>query len=154
MGGGESLRNTITNTKAKLALRLGFRQLKGLTEKDATALVAAREQGDFATMRSVWLRAGLSARSLETLAKGDAWGSVALNRRGALWAAKGLGPPPLPLFAAADRAEGTEPPVALPAMSMGQEVTEDYRHLSMSLKTHPMALLRQAMAERGTVWAQ
>ena len=54
-------------------------------------------------MRSVWLSAGLSARALETLAKGDAWGSVALNRRGALWAAKGLGPPPLPLFAAADR---------------------------------------------------
>jgi len=135
----------------KRALRLGFRQLKGCKEDDATALVEAREKGDFITMRSVWLRAGLSARALETLAKGDAWGSVALNRRGALWAAKGLGPPPLPLFAAADRAEGSEPPVALPAMSMGQEVTEDYRHLSLSLKTHPMALLRQAMAERGYV---
>ena len=115
------------------------------------ALTAAREKGDFATMRSVWLSAGLSARALETLAKGDAWGSVALNRRGALWAAKGLGPPPLPLFAAAEKAEGAEPPVMLPAMSMGQEVTEDYRHLSLSLKNHPMALLRQAMAERGYV---
>jgi error-prone DNA polymerase len=138
-------------TKAKFALRLGFRQLKGFREEDAKVLVAAREQGDFATMRSVWLRAGLSARALETLAKGDGWGSVGLNRRGALWAAKGLGPPPLPLFAAADRAEGTEPQVALPPMSMGQEVTEDYRHLSLSLKTHPMALLRPAMTEDGYV---
>ncbi len=54
--------------------RLGFRQLKGFREEDAKALIAAREQGDFATMRAVWLRAGLSERALETLAKGDAWG--------------------------------------------------------------------------------
>jgi error-prone DNA polymerase len=137
--------------KPKLALRLGFCQLKGLKENDAKALVAAREQGDFATMRSVWLRAGLSARALETLAKGDGWGSVGLNRRGALWAAKGLGAKPLPLFAAADRAEAAEPTVTLPAMSMGQEVTEDYRHLSLSLKTHPLALLRESFAAQGIV---
>jgi error-prone DNA polymerase len=142
---------TLEPTGEKFALRLGFRQLKGLREEDANALVEAREKGDFATMRSVWLQAGLSARALETLAKGDAWGSVALNRRGALWAAKGLGPPPLPLFAAAERAEGAEPSVTLPAMSMGQEVTEDYRHLSLSLKTHPMALLRQTFAGQGFV---
>jgi error-prone DNA polymerase len=142
---------TLEPTGAKFALRLGFRELKGLREEDANALVEAREKGDFATMRSVWLRAGLSARALETLAKGDAWGSVALNRRGALWAAKGLGQPPLPLFAAADKAEGAEPSVILPAMSMGQEVTEDYRHLSLSLKTHPMALLRATFAAQGFV---
>jgi len=142
---------TLEPTGGKFALRLGFRQLKGFKEDDADTLVEARVKGDFATMRSVWLRAGLSARALETLAKGDAWGSVALNRRGALWAAKGLGPPPLPLFTAADRAEGAEPPVILPAMSMGQEVTEDYRHLSLSLKTHPIALLRQTFAAQGFV---
>ena len=102
-------------------------------------------------MRSVWLRAGLSGRALETLAKGDGWGSIGLNRRGALWAAKGLGPKPLPLFAAADRAEAAEPAVTLPAMSMGQEVTEDYRHLSLSLKTHPLALLRERFAAQGIV---
>jgi error-prone DNA polymerase len=119
-----------------------------MNKEEAEKLITAREKGDFATMRAVWLRAGLSARALETLAKGDAWGSVALNRRGALWAAKGLGPPPLPLFAAA---ESAEPPVILPAMSMGQEVTEDYRHLSLSLKTHPMALLRETFAAQGFV---
>jgi error-prone DNA polymerase len=146
---------TLEGAQPKLALRLGFRQLKGFKRDDAKALVVAREQGDFATMRSVWLRAGLSARALETLAKGDGWGSVGLNRRGALWAAKGLGPKPLPLFAAADRAEAPEakgePTVILPGMSMGQEVTEDYRHLSLSLKTHPLALLRARFAAQGIV---
>jgi error-prone DNA polymerase len=142
---------TLEHGNPRRALRLGFCQLKGFNEKDANALVAAREKKDFATMRSVWLAAGLSARALETLAKGDAWGGVGLNRRGALWAAKGLGPKPLPLFAAADKAEADEPSVILPAMSMGQEVTEDYRHLSLSLKTHPVALLRDMLAVQGTV---
>ncbi len=131
------------------ALRLGFRQLKGFREDDAKALVAAREKGDVATMRAVWLSAGLDARALETLARGDAWGSAGLNRRGALWAAKGLGPKPLPLFAAAGAP--AEPAVTLPSMSMGQEVTEDYRHLSLSLKQHPAALLRPMLAARRIV---
>ncbi len=148
MGGGERRHSPVPT---KFALRLGFRQLKGFNENDAKELIKAREKGDFATLRSVWLRAGLSDRALETLAKGDAWNSVRLNRRGALWAAKGLGLKPLPLFAAAEGAEAAEPKVALPAMSMGQEVTEDYRHLRLSLKCHPMALLRPAMAERGIV---
>jgi error-prone DNA polymerase len=149
--GGAKIGASSLAEKPKFALRLGFRQLNGIKEDDVKALVAAREQGDFATMRSVWLRAGLSGRALETLAKGDGWGSIGLNRRGALWAAKGLGPKPLPLFAAADRAEAAEPAVTLPAMSMGQEVTEDYRHLSLSLKTHPLALLRERFAAQGIV---
>jgi len=140
-----------TVAEKTFALRLGFRQLKGFREEDAKALVAARKQGDFATLRSVWLRAGLGARALETLAKGDAWRSVALNRRGALWAAKGLGVRPLPLFAAADRAQAAEPAVTLPAMSLGQEVTEDYRHLRLSLKCHPVALLRDMLGTQGIV---
>jgi error-prone DNA polymerase len=127
----------------KFALRLGFRQLKGFREDDANALIAARAQGDFTTMRAVWLRAGLGARALETLAKGDGWNSVDLDRRGALWAAKGLGPRPPPLFAETD---SREPAVSLPAMSPGQEVTEDYRHLGLSLKQHPLALLRDRLA--------
>ena len=141
----------LNHTPPKFALRLGFRQIKGFREEDARALVAARAQGDFTTMRTLWLRAGLSGRALETLAKGDAWGSIDLNRRGALWAAKGLGPKPLPLFAAAAARgeDAAEPAVTLPAMSLGQEVVEDYRHLRLSLKCHPLALLRETLAERG-----
>jgi error-prone DNA polymerase len=151
LGGGECRQNTALSKQPRFALRLGFRQLKGFREQDAAALVEARAKGDFATMRSVWLGAGLSGRALETLAKGDGWGGIGLNRRAALWAAKGLGSKPLPLFAAADKAEAIEPTVTLPSMSMGQEVTEDYRHLSLSLKTHPMALLRETIAAQGIV---
>jgi error-prone DNA polymerase len=118
-----------------------------MNEETANKLVAAREQGDFATMRSVWLGAGLDSRALETLAKGDAWNSLDLNRRGALWAAKGMGPKPLPLFAAV-KAEAPEPLPALPPMPLGQEVSEDYRHLRLSLKRHPVALLRDMLAAR------
>jgi len=130
---------------------LGFRQVKGFNEDDAKKLVAARAEGDFATMRALWLRAGLGGRALETLAKGDAWNSLDLNRRGALWAAKGLGPKPLPLFAAAAARgeDAAEPMVTLPAMPLGQEVAEDYRHLRLSLKCHPVALLREALTRRG-----
>ncbi|MBV9550788.1 MAG: error-prone DNA polymerase, partial [Alphaproteobacteria bacterium] len=53
----------------------------------------------------------------------------------------------LPLFARATLAE-QETPVALPAMSLGQQVVEDYRHLHLSLKTHPAALLRPALDGR------
>jgi error-prone DNA polymerase len=133
---------------AKFALRLGFRQLKGFKEEDAKALIQARETGDFATMRAVWMRAGLSVRALENLAKGDGWGSVGLDRRGALWAAKGLDARPPPLFATID---SPEPAMVLPTMSLGQEVTEDYRHLRLSLKRHPLALLRDPLTARRIV---
>jgi error-prone DNA polymerase len=132
----------------KFALRLGFRQIKGFGENDAKALVAAREQGDLATMRALWLRAGLSERALETLARGDSWNSIGLGRRDALWAAKGMGPKPLPLFTVPST---IEPAVTLPAMPIGQEVTEDYRHLRLSLKRHPVALLRDRVAGLGVM---
>jgi error-prone DNA polymerase len=130
----------------RIALRLGLRQIKGFSEESAKTLIAARARGDHHTMRSVWLASGLSGRSLETLAKGDAWGSMGVNRRGALWQAKGLRLKPLPLFAAAETAE---PQVTLPAMTMGQEVTEDYRHLRLSLKQHPVSLLRDMLTGQG-----
>ncbi len=136
------------------ALRLGFRQIKGFREADATALVAARDRGDGAAMARLWRTSELQRRAIETLAKGDAWGSQGLNRRAAEWAAMGLDTA-APLFAAADAAElRREAAVALPAMSLGEEVTEDYRHLRLSLKEHPVALLRASLAARRIVPSQ
>jgi error-prone DNA polymerase len=133
------------------ALRLGFRQIKGFREADAEALVAARAAGDFASMHRLARASGLGRAAIETLANADGWGSLALDRRAALWQAKGLDAGgALPLFAAAERRgaapEPAEPAAALPAMSLGEEVTEDYRHLRLSLKTHPLALLRETLA--------
>ncbi len=126
------------------ALRLGLRQVKGFREDDALALVAAREAGDAVTMQLLWQRNGkLKRAAFEKLADGDGWNGIGLKRRDALWAASGLGEKPLPLFAAATRPDSsTEPEVALPVMSLGEEVTADYNHLRLSLKAHPLSLLR------------
>jgi error-prone DNA polymerase len=125
------------------ALRLGLRQVKGLREHDAKELVAARKAGDAATMRRLWQRSMVKRQAFEKLADGDGWNGVGLKRRDALWAASGLGEKPLPLFTPAMRPDtSAEPAVALPAMSLGEEVTADYNHLRLSLKAHPLSLLR------------
>jgi hypothetical protein len=72
------------------ALRLGFRKIKGLAERDAKLIVAKRNV-PYASVRDLWLRTGLSPRVIERLADADAFGSVGLARRQALWAAKALG---------------------------------------------------------------
>ncbi|NWG76256.1 MAG: error-prone DNA polymerase, partial [Rubrivivax sp.] len=74
------------------ALRLGFRQIKGLAAADLERLVAARRTGPFRDVHDLWRRSGLSASVLETLAGADAFGSLGLDRRGALWAIRTLGP--------------------------------------------------------------
>jgi error-prone DNA polymerase len=82
------------------ALRLGLRQVKGLAEADATRLVADRPAGGYRDAAVLWRRSGLGLAVLERLAEADAFRSLGLDRRQALWALKGLGQPPLPLFAA------------------------------------------------------
>lgn len=130
----------------RLALRLGFRQIKGLREEDAAWIAAARGNG-YADVESLWRRAGVPPATLERLAESDAFAALGLNRRDALWAAKALaGPAPLPLFGA-DGEGGQEPAVTLPAMTLGQEVVEDYLSLRLSLRAHPMELLRPRLPE-------
>ena len=80
------------------ALRLGLRQIKGFAEADAERLVAARGIG-YPDPQALWRRSGLGRAALERLAEADAFRSVGLDRRRALWALKALGDPPLPLFA-------------------------------------------------------
>jgi error-prone DNA polymerase len=151
-----------------LALRLGLRQVKGLAAAAAEALMAARGNG-YADPAALHRRAGLSAKALEALARADAFRSMGLTRREALWAVKGLPPSAkssaksgaktgarsvasLPLFAAAGEDErGPDPAVALPGMSPGEEVVEDYASLRFSLKAHPISFLRAELAAEGMV---
>ncbi|WP_349038857.1 error-prone DNA polymerase [Pseudotabrizicola sp. 4114] len=129
-----------------LALRLGFRQIKGLREEDANWIVAARGNG-YPDVESLWRRAGVPPDTLERLAEGDAFAALGLTRRDALWAAKALrAPAPLPLFGP-DGEGGVEPAVFLPRMTLGQEVIEDYLSLRLSLRAHPMELLRPRLPE-------
>jgi error-prone DNA polymerase len=138
------------------ALRLGLRQVKGLAQEDAQALVAQRGAG-YPDPLAVWRRAGLKPLALEALARADAYRSQGLARREALWAVKRLPgekkkSAPLPLFAAAgieDR--GPEPAVALPRMDLSEHVVDDYMALRFSLKAHPLAFLRDSLAAEGIV---
>lgn len=133
--------------KGGLALRLGFRQVRSMREEDANWLTAARGNG-YRTVEDVWRRAGLGARMLSVLAEADAFAALGLTRREALWAARALGPSePLPLFAGDLDGEGiAEVPVALPAMTEGENVVEDYVAMRLTLRTHPVALLRDRLS--------
>jgi error-prone DNA polymerase len=135
------------------ALRLGFRQIKGLAAHDAEALIAARGRG-YAGVGELARRSGLGAAALVTLARADAFGSLGLDRRRALWAIRGL-QAPLPLFAAAGTGErDREPVVRLPEAAVGEQVADDYRLLRLSLRAHPLALLRDGLATEGYLPAE
>lgn len=132
--------------KGGLALRLGFRQIKGLSEEDATWITAARGNG-YQSVRDVWRRAGLGPNVLVRLAEADAFGGLDINRRTALWEAKALAPgPALPLFASDIDGEVVDEPTALlPQMTLGEEVVEDYVSTRLTLRAHPVALLRHIL---------
>ena len=210
--------------RPRMALRLGLRQIKGFKEDDAAKLVAARTAA-YHDVYDLWRRAGLSSAALEKLAEADAFSSLGLKRRKALWAVRGLKDSPLPLFAAAEQtaaergrgkpkplpltpgsgpllrdgasrllsmrpaSRGTgapqhedvnfnphpeearravskvapetapieilrEPEVSLPAMAVGEEVICDYSSLRLSLKHHPLELLRPNLQHSGAVPAK
>ena len=129
-----------------LALRLGFRQIKGLGDDDAQWIARARGNG-YRTVRDVWRRAGLSPKVLGRLAEADAFASIGLNRREALWEAQALHRgPDLPLFARDMEGEAIREVMAdLPRMTEGEEVVEDYVAMRLSLRAHPVALLRHIL---------
>ncbi len=140
------------------AVRLGLRQIRGFREADAALLVTAREK-PYRSVRDLWLRSGISRAGLEKLAEADAFRSIGLDRRQALWEVRALDPlsaaERLPLFAAAqdiaERDLQTEAQVALPLMRQGEHVVNDYRALSLSLKAHPVSFLRERLAAQAIV---
>jgi len=140
-----------------IALRLGLRQVDGLPEHVAAALVTAREEGGaYADVGELRDRARVPVGHIERLASADAFGSMDMSRRQALWDARSLvGGSDLPLFAHADeRDEGAERGRAiLPRMPLSEEVVADYQTTRLSLKAHPMSFLRASLAERGFVRA-
>ena len=157
------------------ALRLGLRMVDGLRRDDGLTLVAARnvaahntkppsartkaEQTEqerrheglpFTSVHDLWRRSGLSVAALERLAAADAFRSMGLDRRQALWQVRGLdGGDPLPLFDWGEtRAQGPEPQIELPQMALSDHVVSDYQTLRLSLKAHPMSFLRARLQKR------
>jgi DNA-directed DNA polymerase III PolC len=130
-----------------LALRLGFRQIRAMREEEADWIASARGNG-YRDVASVWRRAGTPPRLLALLAEADAFASLGLSRREALWQARAIrGEAPLPLFDGIE-GEGEEGPVFLPPMTLGEEVVADYRALRLTLRAHPMALIRRRLDAR------
>jgi error-prone DNA polymerase len=131
----------------RLALRLGFRQVDGMHEAETHRLVAVRGAG-YLSIEALARRARLYGRPMRALADADAFGSIGLDRRAALWEVRRLPEDdPLPLFAAASADElGTEADARLPEMPLGEHVATDYQTMRLSLKAHPMQILRPVFA--------
>ncbi|MGH7030139.1 MAG: hypothetical protein ACREEZ_06910, partial [Stellaceae bacterium] len=166
----------VRSGSGRWALRLGLRQIKGFAAADAERLVAIRGEG-YRDAEELWRKSGLGRAVCERLAAADAFRSVGLDRRRALWALKALGELPLPLFATvrsqvipgrptgpsrASRGPRNDGVAAtwerraaalLPEMPLGEHVVEDYASLRLSLKRHPLAFLRAELAGEGLVTA-
>ncbi len=141
-----------SHIRATHAVRLGLRQIVGVREDDMRRLVERRGEA-YDSVRDLWLRSGLSPAVLEKLADADAFRSLGLDRRQALWAVRGLDrvgdQDDLPLFAASRPERETEPDAKLPPMPLGAHVVEDYRRLSLSLKAHPTSFMRARLVAQG-----
>jgi error-prone DNA polymerase len=157
------------------AVRLGFRLVHGLNEDELKKLVDARGNG-FASIERLAAVSGLSRFSIERLAEADAFRSMGLDRRAALWTARRLdvigirttrpvaaakdatakrdkfGDERLPLLAPHMSDElFPEPAVALPAMPLAEHVVEDYVATGLSLKEHPVRFFRARLTARGVL---
>jgi error-prone DNA polymerase len=135
------------------AVRLGFRQVKGMAERHGRQVAAARgSYGRFASVGHLRRAAGVPRHAMERLAEADAYGSLGLSRRRALWEVLSIGEESAPLFEQVEEA-AAQPGVSLPVMPLGQEVMADYATGGMSLKRHPVALVRAELEARGVVRA-
>ena len=143
-----------TGSPKRFAVRLGFRMVHGLSNANGAMIPIVRAEQPFSSIEDLWRRAGISVKALKHLAEADAYGSLGVSRRDALWTIEGLSDEVLPLFAAADERERTirpelvEPEVDLVPMTEGREVVEDYRSIGLTLRRHPLSFLRQELTER------
>ncbi|WP_420562220.1 error-prone DNA polymerase [Thalassobaculum sp.] len=132
------------------ALRLGLRQVEGLSQEDAARLMDRRST-PYDSLDDLHDRAGVSGRGIRLLASADAFRSLGRDRRAALWDARAIrDAPDLPLFTQGGvEQEGPDVAVTLPAMPLSEHVVVDYQTTRLSLKAHPMSFLRDRYAGLG-----
>lgn len=136
--------NTLEEKSGKYcALRLGFRQISGVNEQDMQILTDGRGAG-YRNIHSL-LDAGVSLFALERLADADAFRSMGLDRRQALWEVSALKDRPIAIFEGQPSASDGEGQIQLPLMSKGEHVVQDYASTSLSLKAHPISFLREKL---------
>lgn len=125
------------------ALRLGFRQIKGLSFEDIQLLLAVRKK-PFRQI-NVLKDAGLSMMTLEKLADADAFRSIGLDRRQALWEVSSLSDNPIGIFQGQPSQSAVEVQLELPLLTDAEHVVEDYAATGLSLKAHPVSFARQQL---------
>jgi error-prone DNA polymerase len=147
------------------ALRLGFRQIDGFHVRDlddpeswsgdewCQRIVAARQRRPFTSLEDFARDTALPKRALMLLADADAFGSIGLDRRAALWAVRRLPDDvPLPLFEIATaREQPDEHARPLPLMPLPEQVVADYQTIRLSLKGHPMEFLRPMFVKENVI---
>ena len=122
------------------AVRLGFRQISGIREKEIGLLINSR--GDSYKSIASLRNAGVSIGTLERLADADAFRSIGMDRRKALWEVSALQDMPEELFKGQPSESMLETQVELPLMSKGEHVVQDYSTLGLTLKAHPVSFVR------------
>jgi hypothetical protein len=127
---------------------------RGFRKRTMKDRLMANRGGGYSSIRDLWLRSGLDKSDIERLADADAFGSIGLSRREALWAVRALdvkrAAERLPLFDQGAHLDlQVEPQAKLPEMLPGEQVIEDYRYLSLSLKAHPVSFLREELRKIG-----
>jgi len=137
--------NTLEPQKGKYCpLRLGFRQVKGLNAEDMNVLLSARTTsfGSIPELRD----AGVSIAALEKLADADAFRSIGLDRRQALWEVSALSDRPIGMYTGQQPEAGSEQGIQLPAMTLSEHVIQDYSAMSLSVKAHPVSFVREKLS--------
>lgn len=130
-------------TDTHCAMRLGFRQVKGLREEDMQALLSAKGSG-YTSIHAL-RDAGVPQTALEKLADADAFRSMGLDRRRALWEASAMQDRPTGLFTGQPSESTTEARAQLPEMTTAEHVIHDYGATSLSLKAHPVSFVREKL---------
>jgi error-prone DNA polymerase len=136
-----------------LAVQLGLRMAKGWAVAHAEQIIARRGAAPYRSIEDLWRRAAVPVAALEKLADADAFRSLGLSRREALWAIRGLDETELPLMMTTDPSPALprEPKVKLRPMPAGGEVVADYRAVGLTLREHPVSFIRAELDKLGAV---
>jgi len=128
-------------TRTQGALRLGLRLVKGLSAESVQRLVTARNDAPFADATDLAQRSRLNRQDMEFLARAGALASLSGHRYQAHWDVAAIDEP-MPLQQVAEERNAYVTEVSLPAPAEADEIVHDYRYLSLSLRSHPLLLLR------------
>ncbi|MGN6525561.1 MAG: OB-fold nucleic acid binding domain-containing protein [Burkholderiaceae bacterium] len=126
------------------AVRLGLGRVQGLDEQEGRRIERARARAPFVDVEDLARRAGLDDHALQCLAAADALGGLSGGRRESLWAVAGVDTRSTPLLKQTRTDEGAGP--RLESLGLADAVLADYQALGLSLKCHPLALLRSSLA--------